>query len=328
MFARPVRDDDFFAPGSSGIRGVQRTAFTIIELLVAVAILATLAGLLLPAIDSAREASRATMCRHRLRSLALATMQFQSIRDCFPPARLVPPAEDKTARIPSPTWLIRVMPFLEQDATDWLDGKSYADQSEPVRGRVVPDFLCPTRRDATNAVTPSARSPDQLAACGCFIPGRFVTGGAVADFGGNHGHQPPAAGTQGAGSGLIVSAEHVPGTSRWKPWLRQAAVIDGLGHTVLIGEMHVPRDGLCRPPANGPAYDATEFFNMSRVGGVGVPLGDGPLDDVAGMGMFAFGSWHPGACHFAFADGRVQSLAPTISADLLASLCDRADATP
>lgn len=325
MTKRPARGFRQPGPRVAASRAGRPAAFTIIELLVAVVIISILAGLLLPAITAAREAARATTCRQRLRSVALATMQFQSVRDCFPPARLVPPAAAPAASVPSATWLIRVLPYLEQTAADWNGTLPYAEQAADVRGLVVADFLCPTRRDVTNAVTPSGRSADQLAPCGCFIPGRFVTGGAVADFGGNHGHEPPAAGTPAAGSGLIVSAEHVVGTSRWRPWIRLADVVDGLGHTLLVGEMHVPRDGLCRPPANGPAYDATEFFHMSRVGGPGVPLGDGPQDDVVGMGLFAFGSWHPGACHFAFADGRVQGLAPTISAELLAALCKRAD---
>jgi type II secretory pathway pseudopilin PulG len=312
----------------TGSDGGRRFAFTIIELLVAIAIIATMIGLLLPAVAAAREASRATTCRHRLRSLALATLQFHATRECFPPARLVPADAPPPFAAPSATWLVRVMPFIEAGtaAASWDESKPYDDQAEPVRARVMTDFLCPTRRDATNAVTPSARSPDQLAACGCFIPGRFVTGGAVVDFGGNQGHEPPGeTSSAGGGSGLIVSATHIPGTARWRPRVRHADVADGLSHTVLAGEMHVPRSGLSRPPDNGPAYDGREFFNMSRVGGLGVPIGDGPDDDAAGMGLFAFGSWHVGACHFAFGDGRVEAVSPRISADLLASLCNRAD---
>ena len=97
---------------------------------------------------------------------------------------------------------------------------------------------------------------------------------------------------------------------------------------VRAGEMHVPRDKLATVPENGPAYDGSRFYNAARVGGLGVPLAAGPDDDVNGMGLFAFGSWHAGVCHFAFADGRVAALRATISADTLARLCNRADGQP
>lgn len=300
--------------------------FSLIELLVALAIIVVLAGLLLPAVQSARETGRSLTCRNRLRSLAAAVMHFYSSRESFPPARLVPHAGGSAAGVPTSTWLIRVLPFLDQPPSGWDDTKPYDQQADEVRGRVVVEFICPTRRDARNAVTPSTRTPDTWAACGCLIPGRFVSGGAVSDFAGNHGHEPPG-GSPAAGSGLIVTAEAFPGTARWRPWVRHADVLDGLSNTLLAGELHVPRSGLCRPPDNGPAYDGAEFFTMSRVGGRGVPLGDGPDDDVAGMGMFAFGSWHAGGCHFAYGDGRVEVLSPAIAADVLAALCNRSDGT-
>jgi prepilin-type processing-associated H-X9-DG protein len=126
---------------------------------------------------------------------------------------------------------------------------------------------------------------------------------------------------------VIVTAEHLAGTSRWTPRLRPADISDGLSRTVLTAELHVPRDRLGYPPENGPAYDATDFFASSRVGGIGVPLADGPDDDVVGMGLFAFGSWHPGVCHMAFGDGRVEAVSTAIASDVLAAICNRSDAS-
>jgi prepilin-type N-terminal cleavage/methylation domain-containing protein len=304
--------------------------FSLVELLVVICILSILAALLLPAIDRVRETARAAVCRNRLRSLALATLQFEGVRGCFPPARIISPVGSGTAAgTPSATWLVRVMPFLEQAvAPAWDDAKPYAEQSDAARSLVVADYLCPTRRATGRTVTASTMTPNRLASCGCLIPGRPVSGGAVADFGGNHGHMvPSASGTSASGSGLIVSAEHLPGTGRWFPSVRPQDARDGLSRTLLVAEMHVPRAGLCEPPDNGPAYDATDFFSMSRVGGPGVPLADGPDDDVAGMGMFAFGGWHPGACQAAYGDGRIESLSPQMETDVLAALCSRADVT-
>jgi hypothetical protein len=93
----------------------------------------------------------------------------------------------------------------------------------------------------------------------------------------------------------------------------------------LCGELHVPREGLIRPPDSLPAYDAAGFTATARVGGPGVPLSTGPDDVVLGMGTYAFGSWHPQACMFAFADGRVVGLAADTPPDVLERWCNRHD---
>ena len=66
-----------------------RPGFTLVELLVVIAIIGTLVGLLLPAVQSAREAARRSACSNNVRQLALATHNYQSARSAFPPSMLV-----------------------------------------------------------------------------------------------------------------------------------------------------------------------------------------------------------------------------------------------
>ena len=64
----------------------KRTGFTLVELLVVIAIIGTLVGLLLPAVQSAREAGRRSACTNNLKQLGIALMTFESARKRFPAA--------------------------------------------------------------------------------------------------------------------------------------------------------------------------------------------------------------------------------------------------
>ena len=88
------------------LSGRRARAFTLVELLVVIAIIATLIGLLLPAVQVARESARRLSCSNNMRSVALATLGFHDARKGFPMA-----AEFGVGT----AWPSLILPYMEQN---------------------------------------------------------------------------------------------------------------------------------------------------------------------------------------------------------------------
>lgn len=136
----------------------RRTAFTLVEVLVVVAILATLVGLLLPAVQTARESARRTSCTNNLRQIGLAAANHEAGRGRFP---IGAESRQWDARPDFPhqffRWsvLAHLAPFYEQEQLlrgldltvplyTGLTPDSIAPQNKPIVKLTVPLFLCPS----------------------------------------------------------------------------------------------------------------------------------------------------------------------------------------
>jgi prepilin-type N-terminal cleavage/methylation domain-containing protein len=119
--------------------GGARRAFTLVELLVVIAIIATLIGLLLPAVQSAREAARGSACKNHMRQWGIGMHTFSSAKGHFPHG-----AQSVGFYH---TWVTEIWPFVEQQTLS--DSFSFklaftSTANLPLVATVVPLYYCPS----------------------------------------------------------------------------------------------------------------------------------------------------------------------------------------
>lgn len=95
--------------------------FTLVELLVVIAIIGVLVALLLPAVQSAREAARRTACSNNMHQYVIACHNYESAKRTFPPGAEPANGSDWATGY-GPSWRVHVLPYMEGNVvTDQLD---------------------------------------------------------------------------------------------------------------------------------------------------------------------------------------------------------------
>ena len=132
---------------------MKRRGLSLLELLVAIAIVATLLALLLPAVQKVRAAASRASCSNNLHQIALALHQHHDAE------RSLPPATTYGNKFPYLSWTAWILPYVEQDAA-WreavTDYRGQLSFSKPVPhrnlARELPIFICPAdgRKVGTN----------------------------------------------------------------------------------------------------------------------------------------------------------------------------------
>jgi prepilin-type N-terminal cleavage/methylation domain-containing protein len=124
------------------------SAFTLVELLVVIAIIAILIGLLLPAVQSARDAARRAQCMNNLKQIGVALHVYHNQVGIFPPSIQFDWGDTMTSSDAlRPNWVIMILPMMEQKAIyDRFDFKlRISDPNNRVpRGVPIPSMICPS----------------------------------------------------------------------------------------------------------------------------------------------------------------------------------------
>ncbi len=288
----------------------QRPGFTLVELLVVIAIIGILIGMLLPAVQSVREAARRTACSNKIKQLSLACMNYESTNGRFPPGLNLPigggsgfiwansDVHEKCGEPPEGdtfgSWLVWILPYMEQ-------GNVY-------------DRMDLTQREYPNAIGPDSIAASYIESYVCpsdFVESKqvvYTTGGNDYYFGINSYF-----GNAGVQSWYHADATF-DGVFFYNSKTTFASITDGSSNTLFVGERYsfdkeYPEFDTFRGWAwanfNAPRNflaGALEPINYKIPSG----LGPKPGVDYTDKKFSSFSSGHKGGANFALGDGSVR----------------------
>ncbi|MEO1527087.1 MAG: DUF1559 domain-containing protein [Planctomycetota bacterium] len=345
---------------------MKRNGFTLIELLVVIAIIGIMVGLLLPAVQSAREAARRMQCQNNLKQLALATHNFESTYKEFPPGlttfQFRPNPSGSVVNWYGNTMFAYLLPFVEEpgiyERWDWSDTfaasqKNTSDPAQPgLRNRNAPSasmvrtFLCPS--DLTNNGEPILLDYNRRG----YARGYFGQTSYIGN-GGTHSTYFRDVDMQADGVFFMTGEDSQP--ESYQNFLRDdevptkfSAVLDGTTQTIAFGERFhydpVFNSKLYSHPTRFSRYPIENWSAWGWTGGgngtthifgsTRVPINymtpeDAPTNySSVNLRMSAFGSGHPGGANFAFTDGSVTFISEQINMALFRALSTKRGREP
>lgn len=317
------------------------TGFSVVELLVAISILAILVELLLPAIQAARETSRAITCRNNLKQIGAALLNFEAAHKRFPMG-----VQGRYDRLLSPvpmfglSWWADTIGYLEEESVASQLDRTGANTGwallNPHNGQLADDFAPPMFFCPSSSIEHFVRSGDfQIA-----TPSYSGISGATDDNGFAETRINPACcfgGQISAGGVLVPNA-----------FIRSHQITDGLAKTLLVGE----QSDFAYSAATHEFYRVGTTWAIGWLGGTNV-LGTPPNynDQLSGAhnittiryrlnehsydlpGIYlnagsnnSLLSAHPGVVNLLYCDGSVQAGIDSTDVAVLKSLATRDDA--
>ena len=284
-------------PPSRACRG-----FTLIELLVVIAIIGVLVALIMPAVQSAREAANRTQCKNNLKQLGLAAMEYHDSFDSYPSGWYCDTADANCVpQAASPyMWNGLTGLFMKLEAGNLYNEINFnlspynLDNRTALR-RTIDVFVCPSHRKAT-AVDVTQVNSDSSSTTLKIGPSDYRANMASGSIGGCNDPNDPDCYYYDNGIMFRNSDINI------------AAINDGTSNTMLIGEALIGT----WPDATNCCVRTIKARNFNKPNLVGtrrIPYWE---------------SEHPGLVNFCKADGSVSSIKESIKKDVLLALMTRA----
>lgn len=322
--------------------------FTLVELLVVMAIIGVMVALLMSAVQSARKSARRMQCQSHLKQLGLAALQFEATAKRFPSGGWGyrwPGYSDVRSPAGQPgSWTFTLLPYLEQVALYEL-GK-YHDPDEQRQQDLqqryltaVPVYNCPSRRGgvplpfdpscdgcsqprgATTPLTASVRG-DYAVNIGDGVPDINMLLGWPLPYPGPESVEQ--AGEMLGNPQLFDPPQDWTGISWLRHSVRIGDIQDGTANTFLFGEKHVVRS-LYETGTdwgdNEPLYGGFNNDNHRSTH----PDWVFQRDHASQMSFGSFGSAHRSGANFVMVDGSVHHVSYSVDSDVFRCLGNRRD---
>jgi prepilin-type N-terminal cleavage/methylation domain-containing protein/prepilin-type processing-associated H-X9-DG protein len=296
--------------------------FTLVELLVAISIVSLLIGLLLPAVQSAREAARRAQCSNNLKQFGLALHAYHDAFGSLPPGRIKSydprysgPKPPCTSSIVDKSLEVFALGFLEQTTLYNAINQSLAiigAENSTVHSTAVSMFACPS--DPMSG-WPRDLNPGALTRYGVPDPARMV----FTSYAGMIGSLPVLAQPLPSNN-CVVPAPLIAqcnGVFNDLSPIRMASVTDGLSNTIFMAEKATTI--LQELNALNPQYAAQHGWYITGNWGdtlITTLYPPNACDKVAGASLTAWtnsaSSMHPGGLNVLMGDGSVRFIKDSI----------------
>ncbi len=319
---------------------MSKKGFTLVELLVVIAIIGMLVGLLLPAVQQAREAARQMQCSNNLKQLGLASLNHESTARYYPSGGwwwyFTGDPDAGFGKNQMGGWLYSILPFMEQNPLYQLgaDGDKFSTGSTQLEGALTRcqtplNFLhCPSRRSVKMYPTSGAVYP---------VNATKMTMGNKTDYAGNCGSSTARLDAPTS----VADGKTLSDNKTWKDThssstgivfsrseISIAMVRDGTSNTYLCGEKYLEpgKYESCNDDGqdNESAFIGSDFDILRACAN---NSSYNPAQDRLGYNVSSgrFGSAHAGSVGMTMCDGSAQRVSYSTDMEVHSYLGSRAD---